>query len=221
MSGSSVVDSVFGVLSFFLFPFVVLQIITFVVFPSFGWSSCSVFSLCRYEKPQIPLNGFSGPSVWILGGYPQGLPPFQFLLRFKPICDVVCQYFSSASFVLLFCIHTSLLSRLLGLLCCRHHRMKRCCLGRIHRMYCLFLEYHRLFRRHECLLLQVLGALLMLLTTGGHAETITGESLWPRWCCCNPHQRPRRAAETETSTMPGTSPRTSVSTVGSQALAPS
>ena len=56
---------------------------------------------------------------------------------------------------------------------------------------------------------------------------------------CSPHQRPRRGGETETSramrwllgadvrtsagrmSMPGTSPRTSLSTVGSQALAPS
>ena len=28
-----------------------------MVFPSFGWSSCSPFSLCRYDKPRIPLSG--------------------------------------------------------------------------------------------------------------------------------------------------------------------
>ena len=42
---------------------------------------------------------------------------------------------------------------LLGLLCCLHqHRMKYCCLGRIHHVCCLLLEYPRLFRRHGCLL---------------------------------------------------------------------
>ena len=27
-------------------------------------------------SPGIPLGGISGPSVWALGGYPQGLSPF-------------------------------------------------------------------------------------------------------------------------------------------------
>ena len=84
----------FGEVTFFLFPFVdvlrshkpciiVLQIITLsglrffishkviqVVFPSFGWSSYSPLGFCRYDKAQIPLSGFSGPSVWVLGGDP-------------------------------------------------------------------------------------------------------------------------------------------------------
>ena len=100
--GSSVVDNVFGVLSFFLFPFVdvhrsikpciiVLQIITLsgirffiyhkviqVVFSSLGWSSCSPLGLCRFDYHRIPLSGFSGPSVWILACDPQCLSPFQF-----------------------------------------------------------------------------------------------------------------------------------------------
>ena len=45
---------------------------------------------CRYD---IPLGGSSGPSVWVLGGNPQGLSPFQFLLCFDPIWDVVRQHF--------------------------------------------------------------------------------------------------------------------------------
>ena len=81
MSGSSIVDNVSGVLSFFLVPLVdvihsnnpciiVLQIVAScglrffifhrviqVVFPSSGCSSCFPYSLCRYDKPRIPLSG--------------------------------------------------------------------------------------------------------------------------------------------------------------------
>ena len=117
VSGASIVDNEFGVLSFFLFPFVdvlrsdkpciiVLQIITLsgfsffifhkviqVVFPSFGWYSCSPLSLCRHDRSRIPLGGFSGPSVCVLGVDSHGLSPFQLLLCFNPTCDVVCQHF--------------------------------------------------------------------------------------------------------------------------------
>ena len=111
--GSSVVDNLLGVVPFFLFPLVdvhrsdkpsifVPQIVTSsglrffpfhkviqVVFPSLGWSSCSPLSLRRDDESRIPLGSFSGPSVWIWGGDPQGLSPFQFLLCFNPTCDVV------------------------------------------------------------------------------------------------------------------------------------
>ena len=107
---TSIVDNVFGVLSFFLFPFVdvlhsnkpcifVLQIITLsglrffifhnliqVAFPSIGWSSCFPLSLCRYDKSRIPLGSFSGPSSLALCGNKESLTLF----------------FSSASFVILF-----------------------------------------------------------------------------------------------------------------------
>ena len=99
-SSSSVVDKVLGVE--FFSPFVdvhrsykpsifVLQVVTSsglrffpfhkviqVVFPSLGWSSCSPLSLCRDDESQIPLGCFSGPSVWIWGGHPQGFSPLQF-----------------------------------------------------------------------------------------------------------------------------------------------
>ena len=43
-----------------------------------------------------------------------------------------------------------------GLLCFLHRRrMKCCCLGRLHHVCCLLLEYPRLFHRLECLFLQV------------------------------------------------------------------
>ena len=74
-------------------------------FPSLGWSSCFSLRSRRYGKSRIALGGFSGPSVRALGGDPQGLSPFQFLLCFDPICDAVCQHFfisfSRASFCLL------------------------------------------------------------------------------------------------------------------------
>ena len=86
------------------FGFFIFHKLIQVVFPSFGWSSFSPLSLCRYDKPRIPLIGFSGPSVWALGGDPQGLSPFQFLLCFKPTCDVVCQHFFISFFRASFCV---------------------------------------------------------------------------------------------------------------------
>ena len=81
------------------------------------------------------------PISWLvfllaLGGDPQGLSPFQFLLFFDTISDAVCQHFfisfSPASF---YALKSNLLNRLLRLLCClHHHRMKYCGLGRIHRL---------------------------------------------------------------------------------------
>ena len=74
-----------------------------VIFPSLGWSSCFSFRPRRYHQSRIPLGGFSGPSVWAIGGDSQRLSPFQFLLWFDdPICVIVCQHFSSASLALLF-----------------------------------------------------------------------------------------------------------------------
>ena len=63
-----------------------------VVSPSFGWSSCLSLRSRRCDNSQIPLSGFSGPSVWVLGGDPEGLSPLQILLCFDPICDVVSQH---------------------------------------------------------------------------------------------------------------------------------
>ena len=52
------------------------------------------------------------------------------------------------------CVQSSL-SRPLGLMSYpHHHRMRYCCLGRIHRVCCLLLEYPRFFPRHECLFVQ-------------------------------------------------------------------
>ena len=118
----SIVDNVLGVLSFFLFQFmdvfrcnkpciIVLQIITLsgftffifhqfiqVVFPSFGWSSCPPLGLCRDDESwgshsAVRLSWL----VWQLGE----LIPFHFLLCLDTVCDVLCQHFSSASFVIL------------------------------------------------------------------------------------------------------------------------
>ena len=126
MLGFSVIDNMPRVLSFFLVPFVDifrsnrprvldLQISTLsslnlfifhklvqFISPSLGWSSCFSWRSRRHDKSRIPLSGFSGPHVWPLGGDPEGLSPFQFLLCFDTICDVVCQHFSSASLALLF-----------------------------------------------------------------------------------------------------------------------
>ena len=44
-------------LSFFIF-----RKVTEVVFPSFGWSSCSPLGVCLYDHLRIPLDSFSGPS---------------------------------------------------------------------------------------------------------------------------------------------------------------
>ena len=50
------------------------------------------FESVSNDKPRIPLNGFSGPSVWALGGDLQGLSLFQFLLWFNPVCGVARQH---------------------------------------------------------------------------------------------------------------------------------
>ena len=55
----------------------------------------SCFSLIsrRYDKSQIPLGDFSRPSVWALGGDPQGLSPFSFFCvstQFVMLCFSIC-----------------------------------------------------------------------------------------------------------------------------------
>ena len=55
------------------FGFCIFHKLIQVVFPSFGWSSCSPLSPSRHDKRWIPLSRFPGPSVWILGGCPQGI----------------------------------------------------------------------------------------------------------------------------------------------------
>ena len=101
--GSILVENVFSILSFFLFTFVAFNVPCIIVFQiitlsdffsssftkSFMSSSCSPLSRCRCDKPKIPLSGFSGPSVWPLGGDPQGLSPFRFLLCLDPIWNLL------------------------------------------------------------------------------------------------------------------------------------
>ena len=77
--GSSVIDNMFSVLSFFLCPFVdifrssepciivfsdhyVVHKLIQVVFPSLGGSSCFPLSSCRDDKSWVPLGSSSGPS---------------------------------------------------------------------------------------------------------------------------------------------------------------
>ena len=121
---SSVFDNVLRVLFFLLFQsqiffaavsrvfclflglsFFIFRKLIQVVFPSLGWSACFPLSSCRDDKTWVSLSGSSGPSVWALGGNPQGLSPFQSPLCFDPVRDVVCQHFfislSRASFHLL------------------------------------------------------------------------------------------------------------------------
>ena len=154
---SSIVDNVFSVLSFFLFPFVdffaaASQCI--IVVQMSGDSTCLpifwlVFllpsSVCRDDESWVPLGSFSGPSFLALCGDSESLAPFQFILSLDPNCDVACWHFLISFFRVSFsCIYSNLQIRLLGLLCCpHHHRMIFCCLGRIHRLYCLLLEYPR------------------------------------------------------------------------------
>ena len=127
---------------FFLFPFidlfrssepciVVFQVITLcclsftnyhklllqVIYPSLGWSSCFSWRSRRHDKSsRIPLSNFPGPSVWALGGDPEGLSPFQFLLCFDPFCDFVCKHFSRASLHVL-----NPVFQLIFLMCYPHH----------------------------------------------------------------------------------------------------
>ena len=88
-----------------------------VVFPSLGWSSCTPFCLCRFDEPQFPLSGFSGSSVSALGRDPQGVQPFQFLLCFNQICDVVCHQFFT-SFVLASVFQFNSVCHTVFLACC-------------------------------------------------------------------------------------------------------
>ena len=106
------------------------------------------------RSPRFSLGGFSGPSGFLVA-IRKACRHFSFFCVSTPICDAACQHFFISFFRASF--HVSLLNRLLVLLCCLHqHRMKYCCLGRIHHVCCLLLEYPRLFRRHECHFLQVL-----------------------------------------------------------------
>ena len=137
VSASSFSDAVFGVLSFF-FPLVdvlrsnepfilVLQIIILsglrfiifhkviqIVFPSFGWSSCSPLSLCRYDK-----TGFHSPAFLVqLSGFwvaiRRACRQFSFFCVSTQLVMLLSAFFISffrASFHV-----SSLLNRLLGLL---------------------------------------------------------------------------------------------------------
>ena len=127
VSGSSMAANVFGVLCFFLFPFVdvlrsdkpciiVLQIITLsglrffifhkvfqVVFPSFGWSSCSPLSLCRYDKAPDSTQRLFWSICLDFGWRSAGLVAISVSSVFQPPFVMLhVSIFSSASFVLLF-----------------------------------------------------------------------------------------------------------------------
>ena len=78
-----------------------------------------------------------------------------------------------------------LINCLLGLLCClHHHRMKYCCLGRVHHVCCLLLEYPRLFRRHECLFLLVLLCFWYFLFVWMMSRSILRCVVWSIFSCC-------------------------------------
>ena len=89
---------VFQVITLFCLSFFIFHKLNQVIFPPPGWSSCFSLRYRRYDKSQTPLGSFSGPSVWALVGDPQGLSPFQFLLCFDPICDLVSTFFHQLLF---------------------------------------------------------------------------------------------------------------------------
>ena len=78
---SSVVDNVPPVLFFFLFLFID------------RFCSSEPCIVVFQIIPLCSLSFFILPSVWTLADDPQDLSPFQFLLCFHPICDVVCRFF--------------------------------------------------------------------------------------------------------------------------------
>ena len=115
-----------------------------VRFPSVGWSPC-IFVRC--DKSRIPLDGFSSPSVWASGSDPQGL-----LLCFDPFVMFCVSIFHQLLSRFFLCTQSNLLIHLLGLMCSLcHPRMRSCCLGHVHRMFCLLLAYLHSFCQRGCL----------------------------------------------------------------------
>ena len=122
-----------------------------VVFPSGGWSSCSPSSLRKKDESWIPLDSFSGPSFLALCRNSETLVAISVSSVSRPLLSCCMSASFISFFRAFFCIQSSLLNRLLGLLCClQQHRTKYSCLCRIHRVCCLLLGYPRLFRRREC-----------------------------------------------------------------------
>ena len=69
-----------------------------------------------------------------------------------------------------------------------HHRMKYCCLGRLHHVCCRLLEYPRSFHRHECLFLQQLFYFCIsfcLDDESEHSALGSAEHVF-MFLCCNP-----------------------------------
>ena len=182
--GSSVIDNVFVVLSFFHFQFVgvhrsnkpciiVLQIITLSGLRSFIFhikSSSHLLAglpaLFWVFVDMIILEFHSAaflvhPSgFWVANR--RACHHFSFFCVSIQFVMLYVSILSSASFVLhfMYSIQSSRSSSWLA----DHHRMKYCCLVRIHHVWNLLLEYPRFFRQHECLLLQVLFAFVFSLS---------------------------------------------------------
>ena len=90
--------------------FFIFDNVKHVVLSSFGWSFCSPLSLCRHPKPQIPLSGFSDPSVWALGGDPQGSPPLLSVMLYVSIFHQLLSRFFEV-------LNSDFLTPLRGLMC--------------------------------------------------------------------------------------------------------
>ena len=123
MLGSSVIDNMLRVLSFFLFPtrrhffrsnkpcITVCQIITFnslgffifykliqVVFPSLCWYSCFSLCSCRDDKSWVPLGSSFGPSFWSLCAIRKAWRHFSFFCVSTQFVMLQVDIFSTASY---------------------------------------------------------------------------------------------------------------------------
>ena len=162
MLGSSIIDNMLRVLSFFLFTihrhFSQQQAMLLFFWGHYFWvvwvsssftnsfksSShllaglpASLLSSCRDDKscPSAALLvHLSG--LWV--AIRRACRRFRFLCVSTQFCVVVCQHFSSTSLALLFmCTQSNLRIPLLGLMCFLYHsRMRYCDLGNIHRVCC-------------------------------------------------------------------------------------
>ena len=161
---SSVIDNVFDALSFFLFPFVDVFrnnkpcIIVFrsLLTNSFKSTShllaCLPVSLCVLVDMMSPAFHSAASLVhlsWLCVAIRRAWHHFNFLCVWTQSVVLYVRIFRQLlSCFLKYSIQSSESSS-----CLHHHRMKYCCLGRVHRVCCLFLEYPCIFRRQECLFL--------------------------------------------------------------------
>ena len=79
-----------------------------VVFPSFGWSTCTYLSPCRDDESWIPLGNFTGPSFLALCSNSERLAPLQFFCVYTQFVRLYASTFRQLLSSFFICIRSTL-----------------------------------------------------------------------------------------------------------------